>query len=145
MSRIGRVLLIVGGCLVGLAVVIAGAAWLWWATSGEEYVEAARATATEGREYGQTTDEEGCLQKALTRHGADLGISETVSEAVYLIECLDVSKPSPGFCDGIPDASETMESARWKVSRCEREGFGDRSCQALFGVVQEHCSSNDES
>jgi hypothetical protein len=144
MSRTGRVLLILGGSLIALAVVIGGVIWLLWTTYGEEYLEAAKATATEGREFGRTTDERGCLQRALARHEAELGISETVSEAVYLIECLDMSRPSPGFCDGVPDRTETVESARWKVSRCEREGFSDRSCQALFGVLQEHCESKDE-
>jgi hypothetical protein len=54
--------------------------------------------------------------------------------------CLEASRPTPGFCDEVPKATEFMKSAEWRLKQCRQAGLGgDNNCQNLFTPVQQFC------
>jgi len=54
--------------------------------------------------------------------------------------CLQVSRPTPNFCDSVPSRLEFTESVRWQMDECKRHGLApERQCGQLFQQVQQYC------
>jgi hypothetical protein len=133
------VLSIIGGLfLLGLIAVAGVVYWVYqnkdrWAQSVEEI-------GKEAKEFGAKTDNEGCLKEALARHKRDKSLTGQISTQGFLFVCLQASEPSQGFCDGVPQHDERMESANWALKKCSDAGMqNDQSCKALLGAVQTYC------
>jgi hypothetical protein len=135
-----KVVLIVGGLLVVL--VVAAALGLFFVAKkyGPGLMEAGKHSIEEGRDYGRRTDNEGCLNEAVARHGRAAGFGDLISNNIFLHSCLDASRPTPGFCDDVPTALEFMKSARWQLDECKRYGLStEKQCGQLFQQVQQFC------
>jgi hypothetical protein len=53
---------------------------------------------------------------------------------------LDESKPTTGFCESVPKATEFMKSAEWQLEQCRRVDLAkDSYCRQLFQPVQQFC------
>jgi hypothetical protein len=109
-------------------------------------VEQLEQLVEEGKKFGVNTDNEGCLNEALARHKRDKSVMGQISTGGFLGVCLEVSKPSPGFCDGVPPQNEIMKSASWSLKKCSDAGLqNDGGCKQIFGVVQKHCHKSNDS
>ena len=135
-----KVVLIVGGLLFVL--VVAAAAGLFFVARkyGPALVEAGKHSIEEGQEYGRRTDNEGCLNEAVARHGRAKGFGDAISTNLFLHSCLDASRPTPHFCDDVPTPTEFIKSAHWQLDECKRYGLSPESqCGQLFQQVQQFC------
>ena len=132
-----KVLLILGVLLV----VGAGVALFFLArTYGPGLVEAGKQTYEEGVEYGRRTDQEGCLNEAVARQARADGFADMIKNNVFMRACLESSRATPGFCDGVPGRMEFMKSIGWQQQQCRRYGLSqEQQCNQLFQQVQQFC------
>lgn len=136
-----KIVLIVGGTfLLGLLVLI-GAGVYWWSQHKDELVEAGKRSIAEGREVGNGTDNQGCVSEAMSRYKQNAGFTGSITTKLFLKSCLEASRPTPGFCAGVPKMTEFIKSAQWQVERCKQFGISDQYCGQLFQEVQIHCES----
>jgi hypothetical protein len=135
-----KVLLVVGVLLVLLMVGVVVAGYFLARTYGPGLVEAGKQTYTEGVEYGRRTDDEGCLNEAVARQARADGFADLIKNNVFMRACLEASRPTPRFCDGVPRQTEFMKAIAWQQQQCQRYGLSaEKQCGQLFGQVQQFC------
>lgn len=107
---------------------------------GPGMVEAGKQTLAEGQEYGRRTDNEGCLNEAVARHNRSDGFKETIKTNLFLRTCLEASRPTQGFCDGVPHQTEFVKAVEWQMQQCARYNLKtEKQCGQLFQQVQQFC------
>jgi len=104
-------------------------------------MEDAKKEIVEGMDRGKQSDEQGCLTEAISRYKQHRGLGGSISTGVFLRGCLETARPTPGFCDQVPDQRDIFGSARWQMKQCQDAGLSDSFCGQIFGQVQEHCKS----
>ena len=135
-----KVLLIIGGLIVVLVVVTVIATFVVVKRYGPEIVETVQKTGNEGEEYGRRTDNEGCVNEAVARHSHAEGFGDMIKDTIFLRTCLDASRPTPGFCDGVPHQIEFIRGAQWQLQQCKRYGLRpEQQCTQIFQQVQQFC------
>lgn len=135
-----KVLLIVGVLLVLLVLGGAVAIFFLARTYGPGLMETGKQTYEEGVEYGRRTDNEGCLNEAVARQARAEGFSDMIKNNLFTRACFEASRPTPGFCDGVPRQTEFMKSVSWQQQQCRRYGLPpEKQCSQLFGQVQQFC------
>jgi len=135
-----KVVLIAGGLLlVLLAAAVAGLVYVA-VKHGPALVEAGKHSQEEGRAYGRATDEQGCVDESVARHVRAEGFTDLIGTHFFLRSCLEVSRPTPHFCDDVPYQTEILKSPRWQLAECKRHGLPpERQCGQLFQQVQQYC------
>ena len=135
-----KVLLIIGGLIVVLVIVTVVATFVVVKRYGPEIVETVQKTGNEGEEYGRRTDNEGCVNEAVARHSHAEGFGDMVKDTIFLRTCLDASRPTPGFCDGVPHQIDFIKGAQWQLQQCKRYGLRpEQQCTQIFQQVQQFC------
>ena len=135
-----KILLVVGGLLALLMVAAVVAGYFVVSRYGPGLVEAGKQTYEEGAEYGRRTDNEGCLNEAAARQARVDGFTAMVRNGVFMQVCLENSRPTPGFCDGVPRPLEVMKGVTWQHQQCKRFGLKiEQQCGQLFQGVQQFC------
>jgi hypothetical protein len=137
------IVLLVGAAVVGGVV--------WWSRNKDKLIARGKEVVTEGREFGRSTDNQGCVDENIARYKKDPGFGSAISASIFAKACLDASRATPDFCNDVPKISEFMKSAEWRAGQCRRVDLAkDSYCQQLFQPVQEYCqrkagtsSSND--
>jgi len=133
--------LIIVGVLVVLIVVgaIVGGVY-WWSNNKDALIARGKAVVEEGEETGRQTDNQGCVDQAITRYKSDPGFTGGISSGIFMDSCLRVSRPTPGFCDNVPRETEFIKSGQWQLSQCDRAGLAsDQYCRQLFQGVERFC------
>jgi hypothetical protein len=139
MSTGGKVALgIVVGFLV-LLIVGGGACFYIVSRFGKEFAEDAKRRQEEGQSFGQNADNAACLKEALDRNRKDGSFTSLISVNVFLATCLKESKPTPGFCDGVPSLQDKEATAGWASRKCAETQQSGKGCEALYTVVQSYC------
>lgn len=137
-----RTVLKVFAVLVVLGIVAIAGVVLWWKAYSARLLAEADAVKAEATNFGETTDNAGCLTAGLVRsHDCD-GLFCEVQAAVFLRTCLEASQPTEGFCDGVPPKtiSEVMATVRWAAVVCEAESYPeDEGCVHVVSQVQQFC------
>jgi hypothetical protein len=124
--------------LVG-AVVVGGVVWL--SRNKERLMGRAKEVMTEGRDFGRNTDNQGCMDETVSRYKKEPGFSNAISTTIFTRACLDASRPTPGFCDDVPQPTEFIKSGQWTKEQCSRVGLSsDRYCQQVFQPEQAFCA-----
>ncbi len=142
MSGLAKGLIITAVVLVIAGVILIGGAVYFISTHGGEYLEKGKQSIEDGKRFGETTDNHGCVAETLTRYKQSPGMTGGISVQLFLTGCLQSSAATPGFCDDVPAPSEFMKSASWRVHQCSLEGMANDSyCQQIFGQVQNFCES----
>ena len=137
-----KALIIVAIVVVLLVVGVIGAGVFWWMRNKDALIGRAKEIATEGKTYGQGTDNQGCVDESISRYKKEPGFTSAISNSIFMRTCLDASKPTPGFCDTVPKTTEFMKSADWLRDQCQRIDLGkDQYCHNLFQPVQQYCES----
>ena len=95
---------------------------------------------TEAKDFGEKTDNQGCVVEAISRYKVEPGIKKAISTGIFMRICLDNSKPTPGFCNEVPKQMEFMKTAQWQRDQCQRFDLSrDSNCQNLFAPIQQFC------
>ena len=135
-----KILLVVGGLLLFLTAAAVVTGYFVVRRYGPGLVEAGKQTFNEGAEYGRRTDNEGCLNEAAARHARVEGFGDMVKNGIFMQVCLEASRPTPGFCDGVPRQTEFMKGITWQQQQCKRFGLKpEQQCGQLFQGVQRFC------
>jgi ABC-type lipoprotein release transport system permease subunit len=135
-----KALIIIGVMAVLLVVgaVVAGA--FWWSRNKDTLIARGKAVITEAQDAGHKTDNQGCVDQSISRYKAVPGFTSAISTGIFMQTCLDVSRPTSGFCDGVPRETEFMKSGQWRIAQCEKVDLSsDQYCQQLFAPVQRFC------
>jgi hypothetical protein len=135
-----KVLLIIVALIVLLVVGVVGAGVYWWMKNKDALMARAKEVATEGRDFGRHTDNQGCVDESVSRYKKDPGMGSAISASLFIQTCLNASRPTPGFCTDVPKVTEFIKGAEWRVSQCRKvELSTDNYCQQLFQQVEEFC------
>lgn len=135
-----KALLIVAIIIVLLVVGVVVGGVVWWSRNKDKLVGQIKEVATEGREFGRNTDNQGCVDESVSRYKKEPGFTTVISNSIFTRTCLEASRPTPRFCSDVPKATEFMKSAEWRKSQCTRVDLAsDSYCQQLFQPVQEFC------
>lgn len=137
-----KVLLIV--LVIGLLLIIGvvGAGVFWWMRNKDALMDRAKEVVAEGRDFGKNADNQGCVDESISRYKKEPGFGTAISTSIFMRTCLDASRPTTGFCDNVPKATEFMKSAEWRRDQCKRVNLsGDNYCQQLFQPMQEFCEN----
>jgi len=133
------VLIVVG--FMGIVCIAAVVGLVYYVSRGEKTAEY-QAKQIEGREFGKTADQTGCLKEGLQRSKGIrlLDIHGSMSNEAFVGECLKSASPTPGFCDGVPPVLKFQDS-EWERKQCEKSGLDEvqTSCTTVFHVKLEFC------
>lgn len=141
-----KALIIVGVLLVLLVVGVIGAGVYWWSNNKDALIARGKAVVAEGQEAGKQTDNQGCVDQSVTRYKAEPGFTNGISSSIFMQSCLQVSRPTPGFCDQVPKETEFIKSGQWQLAQCERVGLSsDQYCRQLFQTVERFCQKHEVS
>ncbi|HEV2862675.1 MAG TPA: hypothetical protein VGX48_16795 [Pyrinomonadaceae bacterium] len=137
-----KVTLIVGAVLLVMMIALVATGVYFIRKYGPGVMEQGKQVMEEGETYGRRSDNEGCLTEGISRHKTADGFTELIKANLFLRACLDASRPTPGFCDGVPGRTEFIKSAQWQIEQCKSHGLStDRQCQQIFQQVQQFCES----
>ncbi len=142
MASFLKALLVVGVLIVVVAIIAGVAGYSWYSKHGRQFMESARQAQSEGVQFGEETDDQGCLDEALARHKQAGGFAQSIAHDLFLKGCLSASEQTDGFCDGVPKRSQVMASAGWQIKKCAGAGLNDPFCRRIFAQVQEYCESD---
>jgi hypothetical protein len=127
------IVLLVAGAVIGGVV--------WWSRNKDKVIGNLKQSNTEGREFGRTTDNQGCVDENISRYKKDPGFSSAISASLFTKACLEASRATPGFCNDVPKTTEFLKSGKWRAAQCIRVDLAkDSYCQQLFQPVQEYCA-----
>ncbi|KPJ88915.1 MAG: hypothetical protein AMS18_12970 [Gemmatimonas sp. SG8_17] len=132
--------MILAAVLLAVVLGTVGVAYIWWRANGEELVEAGRQATEEGREFGATSDNPGCVAAAFERLADCDGFLCELPVRFFLSGCLVSSEATPSFCTGVPSQREILGTVRWRAVVCaaaQRPSGG--SCGRVLGSVQDFC------
>lgn len=109
--------------------------------SDKNYLAQHDAVTIEGKEFGKTTDQEGCIKRGLSWLGDEENpsIKQLALNGHFVNECLRSSKPSPNFCKGVPKMLES--DRKWKKEQCSMVGRDDLTCDVVFDEKKSYCAS----
>jgi hypothetical protein len=141
MSKSVKTILIIVGILAALAILCAGGFGIFaYFFVDKEGMDNAR---KDGAEFGKTTDNAGCQTKALemAKTIAFGDINGAVKAQYFNEGCLFASRPTDGFCDGLPtERKDIWNKDRAKDAECEKSGMKDSlSCRAVMRARLEYC------
>jgi hypothetical protein len=120
-----------------LVSVVTGARVYWLVQNLDEYTEA-------GSMFGKGKDNAACLQESLSRFKRDDSVGGALAARTFLESCLEVSQPTPGFCDNVPREAEIMKMIAWIRNQCSQTGLSrGNNCQKFFARVQEYCERSN--
>lgn len=140
MPRWLKILLIVAIVVVVLVAGVIGTGVVWWMKNKDALMARAKEVVAEGKEYGKNSENQACVDEAISRYKKEPGFASAMSNNFFLRACLEASKPTPGFCDSVPRATEFMKSAEWQGDQCRRVDLSkDSYCRQLFQPVQQFC------
>ncbi len=123
-------------------ILVAGAGIYFISKYGREMGEGVKRSQSEGENFGKGSDNAACLKEALERNKQNNSITKIVSINVFLATCLKESKPTPGFCEGVPLRSDKQETKSWAAQKCREAGQSGITCEAMFQVVQSYCEND---
>lgn len=137
MSKGWKIGLTIIAAIMLLMMLGAGACFYYFSQIGEQVKEDQKAA----EKLGETADEQACLHEALARAEGKNAIAGAASATVFLSTCLRKSRPSRGFCDGVPASDDREATRRWAESKCKELGKEGITCGAIIGAVIGHCQN----
>jgi hypothetical protein len=127
-----KALLVTAIVVVVVGVGLIGAGAFWWARNNDSLRAHAREVAAEGREFGQSSDNQGCVDEGFSRYKKEPGFFNSLNYSRFVEVCLEVSRPTPSFCDQVPNG-KPMELMAWRESQCRHYDVpNDQKCGQLL-------------
>lgn len=122
------------GALIGVVIYFA---------SDKDYQRQYDAKQAEGREFGKTTEQRGCMEEGLKRAKVVKGynINQVMYIKGFVEECLKAGRPTQGFCSGVP-SKWSLTSSDWEQKQCDKLGMDalQTGCKAVFDVKVDFCT-----
>ena len=141
-----KALLIVLVVVIVLAVGVVAIAGFLIYRNKDAIVAKTKEIASEAKDFGEKTDNQGCVDEAISRYKAEPGFTKAISTSIFMRICLDNSKATPGFCNEVPKQMEFMKTAQWRRDQCQRVDLSrDSNCQNLFTPIQQFCEGGRRS
>ena len=135
------------GCLAIAAVIILVGGYFLLNHIEARLDESTKAFEIEGREFGSSADQQGCINEALrrSRSSGAFNLDAGMTAAVFLDACLETSRPTPDFCERIP-SSLSLSGPDWDKDQCIKLGFDPykTGCVHVFYRKRNFCSSQPE-
>jgi len=128
------------GCgllLIGAIVVVVGIFALNYLE--KQLGESTQKFEVEGREFGKTTDQQGCISDGM-RRSASIGLLEFsagIQLSAYVDACLETSKPTANFCDGVP-SFWSMKETEWGSAMCRKAGVDPERTACVLITKRKH-------
>ncbi len=139
-----KVVLVIVAAVAVLGIAAAVAGFFVARRYGPELIGENKQAMTEGQEYGRRTDDVGCLNEAVARQARVTGFRDMLKNNFFTRSCLEVARPTPGFCEGVPRRLEFMKSVGWQAQQCKRYGLGpETQCSQFFQQIQQFCEERD--
>jgi hypothetical protein len=141
MSTSVKIILIVVGILAFLAIACVGG----FALFGYFFVdhEGIIKSSDEGTEFGKTTDNVGCQAKVVPMIKAlrETDINESVKVQYFFDSCLEASRPTPNFCDGVANPfTDIFNDDKAKDAECTKLGLqGSIPCRQVIDKKLDFC------
>ncbi|HZS49178.1 MAG TPA: hypothetical protein VFC63_29185 [Blastocatellia bacterium] len=143
MSPVAKVVIGIVVSVVLIVIVCVALAAYWFVSHkdqlSKQFVEGPQKAMDEGKKYGRTTDNDGCVDKAFEKEKEDNSFGSAISNGVFLRSCLDNSKSTPNFCASVPKPTSILDSSTWLKQQCQKRAPGDQYCTQLFQQVQQFC------
>jgi len=95
-----------------------------------------------GKEFGLTTDNNGCVEDALDKINKSRIFITDLKTMGFLNGCLITSQTTKGFCDNVPIEEESKQYKIWPRQHCIELRQKDPFCETLFYAVQVNCSDS---
>jgi uncharacterized membrane protein YhaH (DUF805 family) len=130
--------------VVAVVLFVFGGAWFWWQQNTQELLASGQVHRANGIAAGRTLDEAACVASAAAalRDEAANSMAAGIANSVELSGCLEASRVSPEFCDGIPANTEMLATVQWIASVCNQLGQGgNTSCNTMVQRIPEYCTS----
>ena len=135
-----KALIIVLAIIVVLVAGVIAAGVYWFYRNKDAFIARGKAIATEGRDFGLDTDNQGCIDESIRRYKREPGFRAGISNSIFMRTCLDASRPTPGFCDDVPKQTEFIKTAQWRIEQCRHVDLvSDNNCHNLFTPMQQFC------
>src|ERR1700740_264386 len=127
-----KALLIVAIVVVVLVVGAVGLGVVYFMRNKDAWLARGKEVAAEGRNFGNTTDNKGCVDEGVSRYKKGPGFTSILSNTIFMRTCLESSKATPGFCDDVPKQTEFIKTAEWGRKQCRLAGLqSDSNCRNL--------------
>jgi uncharacterized membrane protein YhaH (DUF805 family) len=134
--------------VVAVLALVSGAAWLWWDQNSAELLAYGNAHREKGMAAGRGLDESGCVAMAATALDGEpaTSLSAGIANSLELSACLETSRATPDFCDGIPPRTEIFATGQWIGAVCTQIGYGgNSSCNTMIQEIPRYCASEKRS
>ena len=131
-----KIIIIAGVASFVLLAVIVGV--IIYVATDADYARQYSAALAEGREVGKRSDQDGCLREGMARLSGveEPSTSQLAANDAFVGECLSVSRPTSGFCQGVP----TVPYREWVADQCRRLGRADGICLGVFDAKHTFCN-----
>ena len=144
MTRANKLILIGLGVfvflIIGVTALIVGL--VAYQTNTPESKLATAESQAAGREFGNTTDQQGCETEGRVRAKPIrvFEISRMVDNEFFVEECLKSSRPTPGFCAGVPPLWK-LNKDKWVIAQCEEAQMDEPAtgCLSVFRAKFSFC------
>lgn len=133
-GSVGAVLLI---GLVGVVGIIGGSYYVFRKIDDPELVKKRESAKRVGAEFGKSTDQDGCMEKAYILDPPK--DSFDLSNHYFVKACLKSSRPTANFCAGVP----LMLDRDWFKTQCSTVGHNTDACIDAFTAKRDFCRLDD--
>jgi hypothetical protein len=128
------------GCgllLIGAAVVVLGIIGLNYLEKTLD--ESTKQDEIEGRDFGRTVDQSACIAEGMRRSKSIglIDLSRGVRLATFTDACLEASRPTPNFCDGVP-SFWSMKDSEWGAAECRKAGVDPERTACIHVTKRKH-------
>lgn len=137
--KVVLVLLLLG--VIGIAGLVGTGVYLW-KKHGPQFVANVSRGEREGRDFGARTENQACVDEGAKRFRDAAGLTEYMRQGIFVRSCLEASRETPGFCDGVPGPFEISKTVRWRKEQCDHYSLTEaQQCGQLFQQVQQFCET----
>ena len=141
MSLAAKIVLAIVVCFVLFAVAAVGLGVFLWQRHGSALIDAASRQYDQGQTFGRQSDESGCLDQAIQRYKDSRGATGSIGASVFARACWNASRPTAGFCDGVPKPLDVLHAARWQVEQSRKAGVDDQFGGQIFAAQRTYCDA----
>ena len=125
-----------------IGIVCAVAIGVWLVNASVRLAKEAEKQSAEGRSFGHTTDQRGCIDEGLRRAKTFrvIDIASMVATQEFTKKCLGSSKKTDGFCEGVPSRFSANDDD-WMKDECKKVNMSPlgTGCMAPFKAQMEYC------
>jgi hypothetical protein len=140
MTNAAKIIITIAASLVVIAVGVVGIGIFLWARHGRDLLDAGSKHYEQGVAFGRQTDEQGCLDEAITRYKANRGIAGSLGAGIFVQSCWKRSRPTPGFCTAVPKPLDVFRATRWQLERTRKAGIDNDLGGQIFVQMRNYCA-----